>query len=154
MFVRDIMTLRPAWIPHDSKVRYAAELVARSGVGELVVLDEARHFVGVLSETDILRAALPDISEILEGGGSLDDAFRVFLEKGRALSHRPIRTLLTQNAVVLRPDDHVAAAAVIFVEKRLRRLPVVEEGRLVGTISQAALCEAVVGMDATCEELS
>ena len=57
----------------------AAETVALAGSSDLMVIGESGAFVGVLSEGDILRAALPDIDEILEAGGSLDVAFAGFV---------------------------------------------------------------------------
>jgi hypothetical protein len=44
-----------------------------------MVIDASGNFAGVLSEGDILRAALPEIDEILEAGGSLEGAFARFL---------------------------------------------------------------------------
>jgi CBS domain-containing protein len=46
-------------------VHHAAELVAMSGVSDLMVVDGEGRFVGVLSEGDILRAALPDIDDLV-----------------------------------------------------------------------------------------
>ena len=53
----------------DANLHQAAEIVAMSGVSDLMVLDAAGRFVGMLSEGDILRAALPDFDEIVEEGG-------------------------------------------------------------------------------------
>lgn len=140
-----MMTVRTARIRPDSHLHHAAEIVALSGASDLMVVDYDGSFMGVLSEGDILRAALPDIDEILGQGGSLDDAFRVFLQKGTALSERPIMPLVIQDPIVLGPEDHVAQATVILVDKMIRRLPVVENGKLVGTVSRADVCRAVVG---------
>ena len=145
MYVKDMMTVRAVRIPCDSHLHHAAEIVALSEASDLMVVDDEGNFVGVLSEGDILRAALPDIDEILQEGGSLDDAFRVLLEKGKALSDRPIMPLVIQDPVTLSPDDHVAQATVILVDRMIRRLPVVSDGKLIGTISRADVCRAIVG---------
>jgi CBS domain-containing protein len=110
-----------------------------------MVVDELNTFVGILSEGDILRAALPDLDEIRAQGGSLADAFGVFVQKGQALAYRPILPLVIREPIVLSPDDHVTAAAVILVDKMIRRLPVVADGKLVGTLARADVCRAVVG---------
>ena len=57
MVVREIMTADPTRIRADADLRRAAELVARSGASDLMVVDGDDRFVGVLSEGDILRAA-------------------------------------------------------------------------------------------------
>jgi CBS domain-containing protein len=144
--VKDFMTVRTARIRHKSNIQHAAEIVALSGVSDLMVVDDEDNFRGVLSEGDILRSALPDIHEILEEGGSLDDAFKIFLQKGQGLSDFPIEPLIIQDPIIVDPEDHVAKAATVLLDKQIRLLPVVDpEGKLVGTISRADVCRAVVG---------
>lgn len=143
--VENFMTVRTARIRHDSNIQHAAEIVALSKVSDLMVVDDEDHFRGVLSEGDILRTALPDIDEILEEGGSLDDAFEIFLRKGRELSDLPIAPLIIEDPIIVAPDDHVAKAATALLDKQIRLLPVVQDGKLVGTISRADVCRAIVG---------
>ncbi len=143
--IKDVMRVRTARIRQDSDIRHAAEIVALSGVSDLMVVDDEDTFIGVLSEGDILRTALPDIDEILDEGGTLEDAFQIFLEKGKQLSELPIAPLIIREPIVLDPENHVAQAATILVDKQIRMLPVVQDGKLVGTISRADVCRAVVG---------
>ena len=143
--IKDVMRVRTARIRQDSDIRHAAEIVALSGVSDLMVVDDEDKFIGVLSEGDILRTALPDIDEILDEGGTLEDAFQIFLDKGKQLSELPIAPLIIQEPIVLDPENHVAQAATILVDKQIRMLPVVQDSKLVGTISRADVCRAVVG---------
>lgn len=143
--VKGIMETRVARIRESSNLHQAAEIVAMSGVGDLMVVSQEGDFVGVLSEGDILRAALPNFDEILEGGGALRDAYAVFLRKGRELSLKPIAPLVIREPISLHPDDHVAKAAAVLIGKQIGRLPVLKDGRLIGTVSRANICEAVVG---------
>jgi CBS domain-containing protein len=110
-----------------------------------MVVDGNDKFIGVLSEGDILRTALPDIDEIVDEGGTLDDAFRIFMKKGEELAGLPITPLIIREPIVLDPANHVAQAATILVQKQIRLLPVVKDGILVGTVSRADVCRAVVG---------
>ena len=139
------MTNRVARIRAEASVFQAAEAVSLSGTSDLMVVDSTGAFTGVLSEGDILRAALPDVDEILEAGGSLEGAFDRFVQKGRDLAALPIMPLVIRDPLTVDPDDHVARAAVAFVERNIRLLPVVEDGRLLGVISRADVCNAVVG---------
>lgn len=139
------MTHHPARIALDADMQRAAELVALSGASDLMVVDEGNVFVGVLSEGDILRAGMPDPEEILAHGGTLTDAFELFLRKGANLRGRKVIPFIIRDPIVVRPDDHVGAAATILVDQMIRRLPVVDDGKLVGTVSRADVCRAVVG---------
>jgi predicted transcriptional regulator len=143
--VKNYMTVRTARIRHNSNIQHAAEIVALSGVSDLMVVDDHDNFCGVLSEGDILRTALPDIDEILDEGGTLDDAFEIFMRKGKELSALPITPLVIEEPIIVGPEDHVAKAATVLLNRQIRLLPVVQEGKLVGTISRADVCRAVVG---------
>ena len=92
-----------------------------------------------------VRTALPDIDEILDEGGTLDNAFQIFLDKGKQLTELPIAPLIIREPILLDPENHVAQAATILVDKQIRLLPVVQDSKLVGTISRADICRAVVG---------
>jgi CBS domain-containing protein/FixJ family two-component response regulator len=154
MQVKRIMDTRVARIRHSDSLHRAAEIVALSGVGDLMVVDDRGAFIGVLSEGDILRNALPDIDDILEAGGTVYDAFQLFVRKGRELSDKPIMPLVIRDPIALHPDDHVAKAATVLIERQIRRLPVVQDGQLIGTISRANICQAVVGTFYSAEQMS
>ena len=143
--VKNYMKVRIVQIRYNSDILHAAEIVALSHVSDLMVIDDDHNFRGVLSEGDILRTALPDIDEILEEGGSLDDAFDIFLSKGRGLSDLPIAPLVIEEPIIVAPDDHIAKAATVLLNKQIRLLPVIDAGKLVGTISRADVCRAMVG---------
>ena len=145
MRIKDIMTPHPARIQNDATLQRAAELVAMSRVTVLMVFDDQNNFVGVLSEGDILQAALPDINQILDEGGSVDTAFDIFLNKGKNLANLPITPLIIQDPLVVAENDNVAKVAVVLIDKQIRLLPVVKDGQLVGTVSRADICRAVVG---------
>ncbi len=144
MLIRDIMTIYPVYIEPDATMRRAAEIISIAEVSDLMVVDEQKNFVGVLSEGDVIRAMLPNFDEILEAGGSLNDAFEFFVRKGRESTRRPIAPLIIREPITMRPTDAVAMAAAVMAEKQIRRLPVVENGNLVGTVSRADVCRAVL----------
>jgi CBS domain-containing protein len=76
----------------------------------------------------------------------LDDAFDIFLSQGRELSDRPITPLVIEEPIIVDPDDHVAKAATVLLNRQIRLLPVVKDGKLVGTVSRADVCRAIVGI--------
>ena len=143
--VREIMTVRTAKIRHEASLHQAAELLALTRVSDLMVVDGEDNFFGVLSEGDILRSALPDVDEILAEGGSLETAFDIFVKKGKNLSELPITPLVIREPIAVDPEDHVAKATTVLLEKQIHLLPVVKDGKLVGTVSRADVCGAVVG---------
>lgn len=59
--------------------------------------------------------------------------------------YKPIQPLVITQPLVVDPDDHVAKVAALMLEKNIHRLPVVKDGRLVGTVGRTDICQAVVG---------
>jgi len=143
--VSDVMEATAGCVGEDATLRQAAETVAATRIGDLMVVDHDGAFLGVLSEGDILRNALPDLDEIMAAGGTLYDAYQLFMRKAHGLGDRPVLPLVIREPLVMHPDDHVAKAATVLIERQIRRLPVVDAGRLVGTVSRADICRAVVG---------
>ena len=142
--VREIMTIYPVYIRLGADMRRAAEIISISEVSDLMVIDQDNRFIGVLSEGDLIRAILPSFDEVLRAGGTLADAFLFFVQKGHDLVNRPIDPLVIQQAITLKTTDDIAQAAVVMIEKQIRRLPVVDDGKLMGTVSRADICRAVI----------
>lgn len=145
MKIREMMNINPTRIRLGSSVREAADLFAYSNASDLVVVDAENSLIGVLSEGDIIRAMLPKLSEIVAGGGTLADSYDLFEEKGAGLGAQPIDGYVIRKPVAVSPDDEVHKAAGIMAAKQIRRLPVVENGKLAGTVSRADVCRAVIG---------
>jgi CBS domain-containing protein len=144
VLVGEVMTRFPAHIRVGADIRRAAEVIAVSEVGQLMVVDHDGGFVGALSEEDLVRALLPGFDDVTAAGGSLADAFALFLGRGRELADRSIDPLVDRDTATVRTTDELARAAVVMLDRSIRRLPVVDDGRLVGTLARADLVRAVI----------
>ena len=97
----------------DAMVIDALKLMAEKDVGALLVL-EAGRLLGIISERDYARKV------ILKGKSSLQT---------------PVREIMTQGVVPVRPGNTVEECMGLMTEKRIRHLPVVVEGQVIGVIS-------------------
>ncbi|MFZ1058004.1 MAG: CBS domain-containing protein, partial [Candidatus Rokuibacteriota bacterium] len=102
------ITIRP-----EQTVRDALVLLAKHNIGALVVVNAAGMPVGIVSERDIVREAARNE--------------QVF---GRAMSE-----IMTRDVITGVPEDDLASVANLMTEKRIRHLPVVTGGKLIGIIS-------------------
>jgi CBS domain-containing protein len=143
--IGDVMNRTPTTIRREATFQEAATLVSRSQTSDLMVVDGAGMFVGVLSEGDLIRATLPDYDDLVRDGASLVGAWKVFLEKGAELARQPIEGLVITAPLTFAPGDELLKAASAMINKQIRVLPVVDGGRLVGTISRGDLSRAVLG---------
>jgi len=97
----------------DASVYEALTLMAEKDVGALLVLD-AGQLVGILSERDYAR--------------------KIVL-KGKTSRETPVREIMTERVVWVRPDQTIEDCMALMTNKRIRHLPVLEAGRLIGVIS-------------------
>jgi CBS domain-containing protein len=134
----------PAAVQPDASLADAARLLAATDATDLYLVDDDGLLVGVLTEGDLIRAVLPDLDEIIAAGGSTQDAMDAFVAKGRRLANQTIRPYVIPQPLSVAPTDHAAVAATLLTERQIRRLPVVEDGRLVGTVSRGDVVRGVI----------
>jgi CBS domain-containing protein len=144
MTIADVMNLNAARIRDNATLRQAAELLSSSQASDLMVVDAEGNLVGVLSEGDLIRAALPRYEEILRDGGSLHDALESFLDNGRTLAGRGIAELVIKDLIAVSPHEALLKAAGTMISHQIRRLPVVSGGKLVATVSRADVCRGIL----------
>ena len=113
MRVAEIMSMPAVTNSTDGALTSAAELMWRQQTGSLVVIDEGR-IVGIVTERDILRT----------------------VAGGKDLSGVVVGDVMSEELVTTTPDTPVRTAARTMARHWIRHLPVVEDGRLVGIISQ------------------
>jgi CBS domain-containing membrane protein len=116
--VSDVMTRNPKTADPRTEVVAAATQLELDSIGCLPVLDDGR-IVGIVTETDFAAAWLR-----AQEGGALD-----------ATSDPRVEAVMSKNPIVVAPCDSVLEARLIARSHRIRHLPVVENGKLLGVIS-------------------
>jgi CBS domain-containing protein len=113
--VRDVMTPQPTTLPASSKVSDAAAAMADRDIGAVVITKGDMQVVGILTDRDI----------VVRGIAARRDPWTTLITE--ILSHDDLATTT--------PDTTVREVIGIMRSKAVRRLPVVENGRLVGIVS-------------------
>jgi CBS domain-containing protein len=98
----------------EAPVYRALQLMSEKHVGALMVLDEDRHLIGVVSERDYARKIA------LEGKSSKDT---------------PVRDIMTTKLFCVTPKENVEQCMALMTDKSVRHLPVLDGDRLDGVIS-------------------
>jgi CBS domain-containing protein len=141
MKIADAMSVNVITVTPETPLKDAAALLARHRISGLPVV-EAEAVVGVVSEADIVaRSTGGRESRSLLGtlfGGDRDE---------EAIADARVREAMSAPAITIAPGRQVAEAARVMVERRVNRLPVVEEPRLVGILTRADLVRAFVRPD-------
>lgn len=103
-----------ATVPLDATVAEAAARLTERRIGALVASDDGQLVAGVISERDIVRHVA---------------------EHGPAVLERPVRDVMTVEVVTCTRATPIEDLFTVITERRIRHVPVMEDGRLVGIVS-------------------
>jgi CBS domain-containing protein len=123
--VRDILKTKGSqvWsISPDTSVLEALEFMAEKNVGAVVVLVKGK-LVGIISERDFARA---------------------IARLGRCLIEAPVKDFMTKEVYTTKPEVLTEECMSLMSEKKIRHLPVMVEGKLVGLISIGDIVKEVI----------
>ncbi|MCD6350827.1 MAG: CBS domain-containing protein [Armatimonadetes bacterium] len=152
--VRNYMQTEVEVVQQDETALEAAEKILSSGYASVPVVSEEGSVVGVVSEADLLRLALPEPYLMLPDVSFLPpDATFIDAHGRERLSTVPVRDFMHKAPLyTVRPDTPVAEAALLMLHHHIRRVPVVEDGKLVGIITRADILAAMVAATKQSEE--
>lgn len=106
----------------DASVYDALRLMAEKEIGALIVMQDGKP-VGLISERDYAR--------------------KLVLE-GRTSRETPVRDVMTARVMGVRPSQTVEECMALMTDKRIRHLPVTDDGRLLGVVSIGDLVKAII----------
>ena len=132
MKVRELMTTDVATIGRNDELTIADDIMKMKRVRHLPVLEEGR-LVGILTQRDLFHAAL---STALNFGEKAQKEF---------LKTVVVKEVMTDEVRTIGPDADVKEAARLLIEHRIGCLPVVENGKLIGIVSETDLLRAIAG---------
>ena len=127
--VRELMRPPVVSVERDAHLAAAAYLMKKAGDTALVVVEDVADLrpVAVITDTDI-AAAVAD---------------------GKDPNEIRISDLPARKPITVRSEETLAAAANLMVSSRIRHLPVVDEGRLVGMVDIVDACRGLIGSEST-----
>lgn len=113
--VQDLMTPHPATIAPNASVREAAQLMLQHDVGPLPVV-EGGKLVGIVTDRDLVVRVLAD---------------------GRDPDSTQVKEACSRDPLTVSPEDSLERTLQLLAENQVRRVPVVDDERLVGIVAQA-----------------
>lgn len=115
---RNVISISP-----DASVFEAIKLMAERSIGSLVVLDERNKLAGIVTERDYARKVIV---------------------MGRSSKDTRVAEIMTTDVLTTDGDDTVNACMELMTEKKVRHLPVVEDGRVIAMVSIGDLVQAII----------
>jgi len=118
--IREVMTATPETVATTSTLAEAASKMKQQDAGAMVVVDDSKRVVGILTDRDIAIRAVAE---------------------GRDAKTTKVGDIASTDLKSLSPTDSVKDAVRLMRQQKIRRLPVVENGRPVGVVSIGDLAE-------------
>jgi len=142
MLAMDVMTTPVVTVAPDMDVREAARILLHNRISAVPVADGYGHILGMLSEGDLMRRAESGTEGPRSWWLSLlaDDRAEAFVKShGQRASDA-----MTREIVSVQEDAPLDEVATLLERHRIKRVPVVRDGKLVGIVSRANLLHGLV----------
>lgn len=133
MFVRERMTVNPVTTAENTPVFEASDLMRKHNISRLPVTRDGQ-LVGIVTEEDLLKVS-PSSATTLS-----------VWELNYVLSKLQVKEAMTKNPLTIDPEATVEEAAVLMRDKNVGALPVVENGKLVGIITESNIFDAFIDL--------
>ena len=148
MKARDIMALNVITVGPEGSVREVADILFRNRISALPVVDEHGALIGIISEGDLVRRAE------LETDDRRSWWLEIFARKSRKTlaseymkSHgRRVKDVMTRKVITARPATSLREIAALLEKNRIKRIPIVANGKVVGIVSRANLIQALASL--------
>ncbi len=132
MIVARRMMRNPVWVDENDSMKKAMDMLKEHEIRHLPVLKDGEKVVGILSERDIKQAS-PSPATALE----IREIYYI-LDKVK------VKQIMTRRPYTVSPGTPVEEAALIMREKKIGCLPVVDEGKLVGILTETDILDAFI----------
>ncbi len=141
--VSDYMRKDVVDIKETATLKEAVTLMVKKKTNALVVTDETRHVVGIITSWGIIEAIVPDYLESDKHLAAFA-AGNVFQDRVNQLADKAVVEIMSKEVHVINPDDTLIHTATQISQFHIRQLPVVDnDGILVGYINHTDIKRAI-----------
>lgn len=152
MKVKDVMVKEAVVLSPEETVADAVEKFAKHRIGGCPVVDDERHVLGIMTETNILESLKTHYKELkmrippetIIGISFVEIAKkREAVEAFERIANTPVKDAMTREVVTAMPDDELEDVIQKMVRNDVNRIPIVDKGVLVGIVTRGDILRAV-----------
>jgi CBS domain-containing protein len=136
MLVREVMSSRIFTAKRTDSVRSVVLIMLNHHCGAVPIVDSEDRLVGIISLRDVMMPLYPNYGEYIHDEVHNGNFLEMEEGYGRVLNMKA-EDIMTPKPAVVSPDEPVLKAASYMGLRNLRRMPVIEKGKLVGMVSIA-----------------
>ncbi|WP_159952701.1 MULTISPECIES: CBS domain-containing protein [unclassified Rhizobium] len=138
MLAQDLMTKSPVTVNEQSSVKHAVELMVRHGISGLPVVNDEGVTSGMLTEGDILKRSELNRALVVPDNPD-DDFYRSYVQAHATM----VADCMSRDLASVPPSASLAQVVGLMRNKGVKRLPVIDNGTLVGIVSRKDVFKAI-----------
>ena len=143
MRAADVMTSDVITVGEDASVQEVARLMAEHGISAVPVVDRERRVVGMVSEGDLLHRAETGTERRRSWWLDMVAATNQLAGEYVKSHSGNVKDVMTRDVISVTEETAVGDIAILLETNRIKRVPVLRDGRLVGIVSRANLVRAL-----------
>lgn len=144
MQVKDIMYTDVACLKPTTTFIEAAELFLKHKISGAPVVDDAGKLVGVISEKDLFRAMYPSYKSFYTNPTPYVNNEDELEDSAKEAKNKQIDEIMVKRVVTATPETSILKIGGLMVATGIHRVPVVENGKVVGMVSRGTIYRAVL----------
>jgi len=148
MNAADLMTTNVVTVASHATAQEAAGLMLRHRISGLPVVDRSGKLVGIVSEGDLLQRAELGTERVRAWWLELLTSNRILAGDYVKAHARNVSELMTREVITARPDTPINAIALLLEKHAIKRVPILDHGKLVGIVARANLVQGLAGLKA------
>lgn len=147
MLAKDIMVTDVVSVRPDTSVVDAAKLLIEKNISGVPVVNEHNGLIGIVSDADLIvrdsNLHIPAYLNILGSVIYLENP-KILEDEVRKAAAVKVSDLMTTEVITVEEDTSVEEVATLMVEKKINRIPVLKNGKLIGLISRGDVVKSLV----------
>jgi len=140
MLVSEIMSKSPKTVTPETKLLEVVSLMCLFRYSGLPV-EKDGELLGIIAEKDVLHRMFPKLEDFAHVMATPD--YDAMMSQYKDVVNLKVADVMTPRVITVSPDMHILRAATIMVRHKFRRIPVAQDGKLVGMISLGDIHKAI-----------
>lgn len=140
MLVSDIMSKSPKTVTPETKLVEVVSLMCLFRYSGLPV-EKDGELLGIIAEKDVLHRMFPKLEDFADIMATPD--YDSMMSQYKDVVNLKVEDVMTPRVISVSPDMHILRAATVLVRHKFRRIPVAENGKLVGMLSLGDIHKAI-----------
>ena len=140
MRAKDVMRSEVQCVSETTTLRELSRAFRRHGVMTLSVVNDAGELVGVVTETELLKAMLPGYGELQDSLHYMQD-FEYLEDRADEVESVPVEDIMLRGAISVNEDTPLMRVISLFLLKACSHIPVVRDRQIVGVVTRTDIAE-------------